>query len=152
VEVTRDALDASALLAGVPSASDGAVLLFWGIVRDRNEGRPVAHLEYDAYAAMAETVLREIVEEARARWAIGGAAVAHRVGRLEVGEASVAIAVASPHRAEAYAASRYVIEELKKRVPIWKREVYADGDEQWLRGRAPGTASEEVVRGGDGHP
>jgi molybdopterin synthase catalytic subunit len=136
VRVTSDALDASALLGSISSPSDGAVVLFWGIVRDHNEGRPVGHLEYDAYIPMAESVLSEIVDEASSRWDVGRIAVVHRIGRLEIGDASVGIAVASPHRAEAFEASRYVIEELKKRVPIWKREVYEDGDAEWLRGRS----------------
>lgn len=139
--VTREPIDPAAVLASVVAPADGAALLFWGVVRDHNDGRPVGHLEYDAYVEMAEAVLREIVVEARGRWATGEIAVVHRVGRLEVGEGSVAIAVASPHRAEAYEASRYVIEELKRRVPIWKREGYLDGaDERWLPGSAPAPA------------
>jgi molybdopterin synthase catalytic subunit len=86
---------------------------------------------------MAEAKLAEIAAEARERWGTGEIAVVHRVGRLEVGEASVAIVVASPHRAEAYEASRYVIEELKRRVPVWKREGYVDGDSEWVPGFAP---------------
>jgi molybdopterin synthase catalytic subunit len=137
--VTREPLDGAALLAECVSASDGAALLFLGVVRDHNDGRPVGHLDYDAYAVMAERVLREIVAEASSRWRVGRTAVVHRIGRLEIGEPSVAIAVASPHRAEAYEASRYVIEELKKRAPIWKREGYLDGEERWLGEETPGT-------------
>jgi molybdopterin synthase catalytic subunit len=140
--VTPDPLDASALLASVSSPSDGAVLLFWGIVRDHNQGRAVAHLEYDAYIRMAESVLAEIVDEARTRWQLGGLGVVHRIGRLEIGESSVGIAVASPHRAEAYEASRYVIEELKRRAPIWKREVYAEGGGEWLHGQSPAQSTQ----------
>lgn len=135
--VTREPIDPAALLDGVVSASDGAALLFWGVVRNRNDGRAVTHLEYEAYAEMAEATLAEIVAEARERWEVGGIGVVHRIGRLEVGEGSVAIAVASPHRAEAYEASRYVIEELKRRVPIWKREGYAEGGSEWLGGHEP---------------
>jgi molybdopterin synthase catalytic subunit len=130
-------LDAAALLASVPTPADGAVLLFVGVVREENEGRAVTHLHYDAYREMAERTLEAIVAEARARWEVGEVRVAHRVGRLEVGEASVAIAVAAPHRDAAYQASRYVIEELKKRAPIWKREGYADGAAEWLPGADP---------------
>jgi molybdopterin synthase catalytic subunit len=132
--VTREPIDASAFLRESTSPNDGAALLFLGVVRDHNEGRGVDHLEYEAYAEMAEAVLREIVEEARERWETGEVRVVHRIGRLEIGEASVAIVVASPHRAEAYEASRYVIEELKRRVPIWKREGYLEGESEWLAG------------------
>ncbi len=135
--VTRDPLDAAALLRDAVAPSDGAALLFWGVVRDEHGGRAVSHLEYEAYAPMAEAKLAEIAAEARARWGTGEIAVVHRVGRLEVGEASVAIVVAAPHRAEAYEASRYVIEELKQRVPVWKREGYVDGDSEWVPGFAP---------------
>lgn len=138
--ITREPLDAAALLGSVLTSADGAALLFWGVVRNHNDGREVDHLEYDAYAAMAEAVLREIVAEAQARWPVGEVAVVHRIGRLEVGEASVGIAVASPHRAEAYEASRYIIEELKRRAPIWKREGYVAGGREWLGGRTPAPA------------
>jgi molybdopterin synthase catalytic subunit len=135
--ITREPIDTTALLQAFAAPSDGAVLLFLGVVRDRNEGRAVGHLEYDAYAEMAVAELRRIVVEARSRWAVGEIAVAHRIGRLEIGEVSVAIAVASPHRGEAYDASRYVIEELKQRVPIWKKEGYLDGTTGWLAGATP---------------
>ncbi len=130
-------IDAAALLAEVATPSDGAVLLFWGVVRNENDGREVKGLEYEAYAEMAEAKLREIVAEAAQRWSVGEIAVVHRIGKLNVGEASVGIAVAAPHRGEAYEASRYVIEELKRRVPIWKREHYLDGPSAWLGGSVP---------------
>ncbi|MDQ3309590.1 MAG: molybdenum cofactor biosynthesis protein MoaE [Gemmatimonadota bacterium] len=130
-------IDAATLLAEVATPSDGAVLLFWGVVRNENDGREVNGLEYEAYAEMAEAKLREIVAEAAQRWSVGEIAVVHRIGKLNVGEASVGIAVAAPHRAEAYEASRYVIEELKRRVPIWKREHYLDGPSAWLGGSVP---------------
>jgi molybdopterin synthase catalytic subunit len=141
--ITRAPIDAAALLEECTTAEDGAALLFVGVVRNHNDGREVGHLSYDAYEEMAARVLEQIVAEAEGRWEIGRAAVVHRIGRLEIGEASVAIAVAAPHRGEAYEASRYVIEELKKRVPIWKREGYVDGEAEWLGGEVPG--GEEVV-------
>lgn len=141
--VTTEPIDPCAFLADCASASDGAVLLFLGVVRNHNEGRAVGHLDYQAYPPMAEAVLREIVEEARNRWDTGEIHVTHRYGRLEIGEPSVAIAVAAPHRGDAYAASRYIIEELKKRVPIWKREGYLDGESEWLRGTKPQPAGED---------
>lgn len=135
--VTADPIDVAAVLAAVPSPADGAVLLFLGVVRDENDGRAVASLEYEAYAEMAERTMREIAGEARARWPVGGVALVHRVGRLAIGEASVALAVASPHRTEAYEASRYLIEELKRRVPVWKREGYVEGETRWVPGFTP---------------
>lgn len=130
-------IDTAALLADCTSTSDGAALLFVGVVRDHNEGREVGHLEYSAYTEMAERVLLEIALEAAERWQTGRIAVVHRVGRLQLGEVSVAIAVASPHRDAAYQASRYIIDELKQRAPIWKREGYLAGESEWLAGHAP---------------
>jgi molybdopterin synthase catalytic subunit len=135
--VTGDPIDGPALLDGLASSHDGAALLFLGVVRDHHEGRDVAHLEYEAYVEMAERTLAEIAAEAAGRWETGEIRVVHRLGRLEVGEASVAIAVASPHRDGAYQASRYIIEELKKRAPIWKREGYVEGESEWLSGTEP---------------
>jgi molybdopterin synthase catalytic subunit len=138
--ITREPIDPASFLSGFTSASDGAAVLFLGVVRDHNDGREVGHLEYEAYAEMAEVTLRQIAVEAAGRWETGRIAVTHRIGHLQIGEVSVAIAVASPHRGDAYGASRYIIEELKKRVPIWKREGYLEGESEWLRGAVPGTA------------
>jgi molybdopterin synthase catalytic subunit len=150
--ITHDPIDPGALIAAVTTPSDGAVLLFWGVVRNHHQGLAVNRLEYDAYVEMAEAKLKEIVGEARTRWPVGAIAVVHRLGRLEIGEASVGIAVASPHRAEAYDASRYVIEELKRRVPIWKREGYLEGASRWLGGATPtaGTGTPDPREGGGG--
>ena len=125
-------LDPAALLREVSDAANGATLLFVGTVRDVNDGRAVTGIEYAAYADMADRELGAIVREACDRWHTTNVVVEHRVGRLAVGEASVVIAVAHPRRAQAYDASRYVIEELKRRVPIWKREEYADGTREWV--------------------
>lgn len=135
--VTLDPIDPCALLTGFVAETDGAAILFIGTVRNHNEGREVGHLDYQAYPPMAEATLQAIVGEARAKWQTGDMAVTHRYGRLEIGDVSVAIAVAAPHRGDAYAASRYIIEELKKRVPIWKREGYLTGESEWLRGNEP---------------
>jgi molybdopterin synthase catalytic subunit len=135
--VTAHPIDARELLEGVVAPSDGAALLFWGVVRDEHGGRAVDSLEYEAYAEMAEHKMRQIADEARAKFGTGRIAIVHRVGLLEVGEASVGIAVAAPHRGEAYEASRYVIEELKRRVPVWKREGYVDGERSWVPGYTP---------------
>ena len=135
--VTAAPIDAQALLAAAVSPGDGAALLFWGVVRNEHGGRAVESLEYEAYAEMAEHKMRQIAGEAQARFATGRIAITHRVGLLAVGEASVGIAVAAPHRGEAYEASRYVIEELKRRVPVWKREGYVDGERSWVPGYTP---------------
>ena len=135
--ITREPIDGARLLGDSLSPDDGAALLFWGVVRNENDGRAVSSLEYSAYAEMAEREMLRIADEARARFGTGAIHVVHRIGLLRVGEASVAIAVASPHRAEAYEASRYVIEELKRRVPVWKREGYVDGETEWVPGFSP---------------
>lgn len=135
--ITDRPIDAVALLAEAATTRDGAALLFVGVVRDHNDGREVGHLEYSAFREMGERVLRQIAREAADQWETGNIAVAHRIGRLDLGEASVAIAVASPHRDAAYQASRYIIEELKRRVPIWKKEGYLAGESEWLPGHPP---------------
>ena len=134
--VTAAPIDPAGMLGAI-SPDDGAALLFWGVVRNENDGRAVSSLEYSAYAEMAEREMLRIADEARARFGTGAIHVVHRIGLLRVGEASVAIAVASPHRAGAYDASRYVIEELKRRVPVWKREGYVDGETEWVPGFIP---------------
>ena len=147
VAVTADPIEASALLARVGDAADGAQLLFLGTVRDHNDGRPVRGVLYETYQAMAEEVLEQVAEEAAAQLRGGSLAVVHRVGELAIGEVSVAIAVSSPHRAEAYQASRYVIEEIKKRLPVWKQERYLDGDQRWLPGHDPAAEATSGRRG-----
>lgn len=129
--VVDEPIDVVAVLAAVAGPAHGATILFVGTVREVNEGKPVNGMDYTAYVSMAEREMTTIAEEACTRY---GAAVSviHRVGQLAIGEASVAIATAHPHRAEAYEASRYVIEALKARVPIWKREHYADGTREWI--------------------
>lgn len=110
----------------------GAVVTFVGVVRaDRDGHRTVRALFYDAYARMAESLIGRLVEEARARWALDGAQIQHRVGLVEVGQISVVVVVAARHRAEAYAASQLLIEGIKHQAPIWKREFYDDGTSQW---------------------
>lgn len=120
------------ILSGLPAQEDGAVLLFLGVVRDHNLGRAVSGLEYDVYQGMAEKVLAEIAGEASEEFGTDRIVAAHRIGHLRVGEVSTAIAVATPHREEAYAASRYIIEELKRRLPVWKKEHYSEGDTDWV--------------------
>lgn len=135
--ITTEPLSADQVLAAVAAPDDGAVLLFLGTVRNHNDGRQVDGMRYDAYVEMAGSVLAEIAAEAAERLGTDRIAVAHRIGELRIGEVSVAIAVSSPHRAQAYDASRYVIEEIKRRLPVWKREYYVDGDAHWLDGETP---------------
>jgi molybdopterin synthase catalytic subunit len=135
--ITRDVIDVNALLASVSSPSCGAVTLFLGTVREQNDGRAVRGMRYDAYEAMAQQVLQEIATEAMNVMGEGAIAAVHRVGELVTGDVSVAIATASPHRAPAYEASRFVIEEIKRRLPVWKHEHYVDGDAAWLPGSIP---------------
>lgn len=132
VALVRDAIDPVALLARVADHATGATTLFLGTVRDVNDGRAVTGIEYSAYDAMAQREMTAIVDEAAARWPGARLALEHRLGTLGLGEASVAIAVAHERRAPALDAQRYVIEELKRRVPIWKLEHYVDGTREWV--------------------
>lgn len=131
VALTREPVDIPALLAAVGDPRAGAVALFCGTVREHSRGRTVQFLEYEAYETLAEREMRRIAEEAAHRWPALQVAVLHRLGHLEVGEISVAIAVAAPHRADAFAAARFIIDTLKQTVPIWKREVWGEGEE-WI--------------------
>ena len=133
-------LDPAALLAEVAHHGHGATSLFVGTVRDVNDGRPVLGIEYSAYRAMAERELGRIVAEAAERFGSDAIVTEHRLGELELGEASIAIAAAHAHRAPAMDAVRYVIEEVKKRVPIWKRELYVDGTREWVDPTRAGAA------------
>ena len=132
IALVEHALNAAALLEEVASPSCGATSLFLGTVRNVNEGRAVTGIEYTAYAAMATAELDRIVHEAAERYGTDRIVVEHRIGILTLGEASIAIAVAHERRTQAMEASRYLIEEIKKRVPIWKREHYADGTREWV--------------------
>jgi molybdopterin synthase catalytic subunit len=132
--LVREPIDLASLESTTPD--DGALCLFVGVVRSENRGRKVLYLEYEAYEDMALSLMEEIGAEARRRWPITDLRMVHRLGRLRIGEASVAVAVASPHRAEAFAAGRFLIDTLKATVPIWKKEYYADGS-AWLEEAAP---------------
>jgi molybdopterin synthase catalytic subunit len=111
----------------VRTDADGAVIVFRGVARRFSRGRVVVHLEYEAYPEMAEKVMARLGDEIKARWPVSNVAIVHRTGVLEIGQASVMIAVAAPHRGEAFAATEYAIDRLKEIVPIWKKELYADG-------------------------
>jgi molybdopterin synthase catalytic subunit len=129
--LVRAPIDPIAVIRAVSNPANGAVLLFLGAVRQVNDGRGVTGIDYAAYEAMAQRELDAIAGEASARFAATDVVVQHRLGELGVEEVSVAIAVGHAHRDAAYAASRFVIEELKRRVPIWKREHYIDGTREW---------------------
>ena len=124
-------LELAELVARVEAPERGAVASFLGLVRDHHGGRAVHRLEYSAYAAMAEAECARIVSEAEARWPVR-IALEHRIGALDIGDAAVAVAAAGAHREETFAACRFVIEEVKRRVPIWKKEFYADGTVEWV--------------------
>lgn len=125
--LTEKPLDAAALAGLVEDPSCGAVITFVGSVRKTNEGREVDYLEYEAYPGMAEAKMAQVGDEIRERWGLDRVAIVHRLGRCEVGEASIAIAVASPHRKAAFEACHYAIDRVKEIVPVWKREVWRDG-------------------------
>jgi molybdopterin synthase catalytic subunit len=131
--ITSEPIDAAATAAAVETARCGAVTVFVGLVRDHNAGRKVIRLEYECYEPLAIKSFERIASEAEAHWPDVRLAIMHRVGTLGIGEASVAIAAASPHRAEAFAACRYAIERVKQIAPIWKREHF-EGGEVWVEG------------------
>jgi molybdopterin synthase catalytic subunit len=134
VKVRGDSIDPAALLVEVGRPSAGAIVLFLGTARDHSEGKPgITELEYEAYPEMVEAKLAEVVDEAVGRWHLEAVVVEHRVGIVTLGEPSVAVAVAAAHREEAFAAGRFLIDELKSRVPIWKKEHWAGGGE-WVKG------------------
>jgi molybdopterin synthase catalytic subunit len=133
IQLTREPLQRDALVAAVSDPGVGGIVVFEGVVRNQARGKQVRYLEYDVYEEMAEQQIRTIIEEAQRRWGVERVAVAHRFGRLEIGEASVIIVVATPHRSEAFEACRYIIDTLKSTVPIWKKEVATNGEE-WVEG------------------
>lgn len=133
IRVTPDILDTDEAIAAVESPAAGAVNVFLGVVRNNNLGRSVQYLEYDAYPAMAEKVMRELADEAKERFSLEDVAVLHRTGRLEIGEASLLVAVSCGHRAESFEAGHWLVNEIKKKVPVWKKEVWEDG-EAWVEG------------------
>lgn len=129
--ITPERIDVAALLETIGSSADGAVTVFIGRVRDTNEGRSVAGLTYEAYEEMAQPVLQGILEEAKRAHEVGDIVAVHRTGALDLGDVAVAVLVSAPHRAAAYEASRFVIEEIKAKLPIWKFEAYSGGTAVW---------------------
>ena len=144
VAIVREPIDTRALVARLQRAEDGAVVVFEGVVRNQSGGKATRYLEYEAYEPMALDQMRTLAREARQRWPIDRIAIQHRLGRLEIGEASVVIVVTSAHRHPAFEACRHTIDRLKKTVPIWKKEHFADGA-VWVEGKW-----DEALTGVDG--
>ena len=132
IRLTPSPIDFTALTESVRSHQAGAVVLFLGTVREMTAGRQTIALDYDAYPQMAEAKMAELEAEARQRWPVIEVGIVHRTGRLELGEISVAVAVSTPHRQQAFEAGRFLIDELKLRVPIWKKENWSDGSTEWV--------------------
>jgi MoaE-MoaD fusion protein len=147
IRLGHDPIDAAALVRHVRTDSDGAVVTFDGCVRDNSHGRRTLYLQYESYESMALAKLREIAAELRTKFAVDRVAIAHRLGRLEIGETSVFIAVSAPHRAAAFDACRFAIDTLKRTVPIWKREYFADGA-VWADGELPPPAAQDAAGSG----
>ena len=148
VGISSDPLDVGEIVSGLASDEDGAMVAFLGVVRNHSGGRQVSGLEYEAYREMAEEVLQTIASEVRERFGTDRVVIHHRVGRLKVGEVSTVTAVATPHRGEAYEASRYIIEEIKVRLPVWKKEAYVEGETRWVEGQVPRGAGSGGEGGG----
>ena len=136
IRLTHNLIDFYLLTEEVRRSNCGAVVLFLGTVRDLTGDKVTAALDYEAYPAMAEKKMAEIEADTRARWPVGEIAMVHRLGHLEVGDISVAVAVSCPHRAQAFEACRHAIDRLKELVPIWKKENWSDGSTEWVH---PGT-------------
>ena len=141
IEISNGPLDPESITSRVRSHSNGAVVTFLGTTRDSTDGRRVLHLEYEAYRPMTDRKLEEVGDEIRDRWRIEDVAIAHRLGRLEIGDISLVVAVSSPHRADAFAACKYAVDRIKQVVPIWKKEFFEDG-EVWV-----GSESEHHLAG-----
>jgi molybdopterin synthase catalytic subunit len=147
IELTTIPIDASSLLARVTHRNAGALVLFLGTTREMTGDRQTVALDYEAYHEMAERRLAELEAEARRRWPVLECMIVHRLGRVPVAEASVAIAVSTPHREDAFAAGKWLIDTLKHDVPIWKREQWSDGTAEWVH---PGMKEGESGRVGEG--
>lgn len=132
VHLTHDPIDYPTLTEAVRRSHCGAVVVFLGTVRDLTDGRETVALDYEAYPTMAEKKMAEIEADTRSRWPVGEMVLVHRLGRLTVGEISVAVAVSCPHRTQAFDACRHAIDRLKELVPIWKKENWADGSTEWV--------------------
>lgn len=137
ISLTREPIDTAALLQSVRSAQAGAVVLFLGTVREMTDGKRTVALDYDAHDEMALAKMQQLHEETCERWPVIAAGIVHRLGHLELGDVSVAVAVSCPHRKEAFAAGRHLIDRLKELVPIWKQENWDDGTTDWVHPGVP---------------
>ena len=141
IQLTHETIDYQSLTESVRSHAAGAVVLFLGTVREMTNGRQTTALDYEAFPEMAAAKFEELIGEARQKWPVVNAAIVHRLGRLELGEVSVAVAVSTPHRQQAIEAGQFLIDRLKEVVPIWKKENWADGTTEWVH---PGTENPKV--------
>jgi molybdopterin synthase catalytic subunit len=132
IQLTTERIDTDAVLAAVSDNAAGAAVLFVGTTREFTAGRQTSSLEYDCYPEMAEKKLAALLDDAGQRWPLIQATIVHRLGRLELGEASVAVAVSTAHRREAFEAAQWIMDQLKEIVPIWKKENWSDGSSQWV--------------------
>jgi molybdopterin synthase catalytic subunit len=132
IRITTDAIDMAAVAAAVEDPAAGAIVTFAGTTRNETHGRPVVSLTYEAYPEMAVPKMEEIAARAREEFEILSVAAVHRIATLGIGEVSIGIAVSAPHRPAAFEACRFVIDEIKRDVPVWKKEVFADGSEEWV--------------------
>jgi len=132
-KITAEVIDTQSVIRAVEADDAGAIVHFLGTVRNNTGGRRTLYLEYEAYAPMAEKKMAGIGHESREKWGLDRVAMIHRVGRVEIGEVSVAVAVASPHRSDGFEACKYAMDRLKQVVPVWKREVWEDGAEEWVK-------------------
>jgi molybdopterin synthase catalytic subunit len=148
IQLTREPIDYAALTEAVRSRQSGAVVLFLGTVREMTQGRQTVALDYEAFPEMAQAKMAELIEIAKQKWPIDKVGIIHRLGHLELGDISVALAVSCPHRRQAFEAGQFLIDELKVLVPIWKKENWADGSTEWVH---PGLQEEgEEGREGEG--
>jgi molybdopterin synthase catalytic subunit len=141
IELTSNPIDVAAVMRQFGSPEAGAVVLFSGVTRGETDGRRTLWLDYDAYREMADQKLSELESEARRRWPVIECAIVHRLGRVDVGEASVVVAVSTPHRGDAFAAGQWLIDSLKEWAPIWKKENWDDGTSQWVHPGLPDSAN-----------
>jgi molybdopterin synthase catalytic subunit len=142
ISLTHEQIDTATILAGVTSRSAGAVVLFLGTTREFTAGKQTASLDYECYPEMAEKKLAELEAEAFRRWPLESCVLVHRLGHVPIAEASVAVAVSSPHRADAFEAAKWLIDTIKAEVPIWKQENWADGTQEWVH---PGLTAKEAT-------
>jgi molybdopterin synthase catalytic subunit len=142
IDIVEEPIDVSELEAWARTDSDGAVVAFQGTVRDFSEGHDVTGMEYHCYRELALNELKNLEAEVKKRWPVGRVAIVHRIGPMEIGDASVAIVVASPHRAEAFDACRFAIDTLKQTIPIWKKEYFKHSGPNWVKGVKGRSATE----------